>query len=250
MRAIILGSGSKGNSTLILDKDIKILIDVGFSYLRTKELLNKYNIETKDLNGILITHTHKDHIGGLKQLVKKDNIKVYANSKLKGELLKIIDEENIELVSNLFNIGHLNIMSINTSHDAIGSVGFVIENEKTNLVYVTDTGYLSKKSLEKLVDKYNYIFESNHDVEMLMEGPYPYILKQRILSDKGHLSNKLCSEYLKNITGPNTKKVVLAHLSETNNKPDIAFNENREVLNENINLLVASQDNDLDLGEL
>ena len=121
------------------------------------------------------------------------------------------------------------------------------------MVYVTDTGYLNQKNLQKLINKNLYILESNHDVEMLMNGPYPYILKQRVLSDKGHLSNELAGSYLRDIIGINTKKIVLAHLSETNNDAQIAINTNKEIIGdklENIELLVAMQDETLDLGEI
>ena len=253
MRTIILGSGSKGNSTLLIEKNQKILIDVGFSYPKMKMLLEQYNYSPSDIDAILITHTHKDHIMGLATFVKKNNILVYANEKLYHELLKIIDEENLMLVDMEFDLLNLHITLINTSHDSIGSVGFLIENDNKSIVYITDTGYINVKNHKRLENKHLYIMESNHDIEMLMNGPYPYILKQRVLSDKGHLSNELAGRYLRDIIGIDTKKIVLAHLSETNNNVDIALNTNKEIMGDklsNIELLIAYQEASLDLGEI
>jgi len=253
MKTIILGSGSKGNSTLLIENNLKILIDVGFSYPKMKMLLEQNNYDPSMIDGILITHTHKDHISGLSTFVKKNNVKVYVNEIIFQELSKTIDENNLILIDNEFNIGNLYITTIKTSHDSDGSVGFVIENDNKSIVYITDTGYINQKNLKKLVNKNLYIFESNHDVSMLMNGPYPYILKQRVLSDKGHLSNELAGTYLRDIIGINTKKIVLAHLSETNNCVELAINTNREIIGDKINnieLLVALQDETLDLGEL
>ncbi len=253
MRTIILGSGSKGNSTLLIENNMKILIDVGFSYPKMKMLLEKYNVLPSEIDAILITHTHKDHIVGLSSFIKKNNVKVYANEILYRELESILLEDNLILVEDSFNIGNLCITTIKTSHDSNGSVGFIIESNDKSIVYVTDTGYLNQRNLKKIVNKDLYIMESNHDVEMLMNGPYPYILKQRVLSDKGHLSNELAGTYLRNIIGINTKKIVLAHLSETNNCVDIALNTNKEIIGDrlnNIELLVALQDETLDLGEV
>lgn len=253
MRTIVLGSGSKGNSTLLIEDNLKILIDVGFSYPKMKMLLEQYNYEPSCIDAILITHTHKDHIAGLASFVKKNHVKVYVNNKIYHQLYGIIDDNKLVLVDNEFNINNLVITLIKTSHDSEGSVGFLIEDDEKSLVYITDTGYLNQKNLRKIVNKNIYIMESNHDVAMLMNGPYPHILKQRVLSDKGHLSNELAGNYLRDIIGINTKKIVLAHLSETNNDAQLAFNTNKEILGDkisNIELLVASQEETLDLGEI
>ena len=125
------------------------------------------------------------------------------------------------------------IKIIPTSHDALTSNGYLIENNNESLVYITDTGYINQRHLVYLKDKTYYILESNHDTERLIKGPYPEYLQRRILSDKGHLSNELCAGYLSRLIGPNTKKVVLAHLSETNNTEELALNANFKVLKEN-----------------
>ena len=250
MRAIVLGSGSKGNSTLLIGKNKKILIDVGFSYPKMLMNLKTYDVSPSDIDAILITHTHSDHIGGLNTFIKKNSIMVYTNNKMYSELVKVIPEEMINIMDDEYSIGEFNITCIHTSHDAIGSVGFIINDDNSNLVYVTDTGYINKTYLKKMVNKEVYIFESNHDINMLMTGPYPYILKQRVLSDKGHLSNELAGNYLKELVGENTKKIVLAHLSEINNTPDVALKTvNNIIHNDKIIIDTALQNECYDVGE-
>ena len=251
MRVYILGSGSKGNSTLIVGNNKKILIDVGFSYPKMKMLLEGFGVSPSEIDTILITHDHSDHIGGLSQFLKKNSIKVCANEVLAGELLRIVNEDDILIVDTEFDIDDFHIESFKTSHDAVGSVGYIITEDDKTVVYVTDTGYINNRNLKKLVNKDLYIFESNHDVEMLMNGPYPYILKQRVLSDKGHLSNELSGTYLKELIGDRTKKIVLAHLSEINNTPEVALKTVKSIVdNKDIEIINAFQDEPIDVGEV
>ena len=140
MRAIVLGSGSKGNSTLLIGKKKKILIDVGFSYPKMKQLLNNYHFEPQDIDAILITHTHKDHIIGLSSFLKRNRIPVYTNQLMYEELSKSINTDTVILNDEDFDVDEFKIEIIHTSHDAKGSVGFIVNNDKTSLVYVTDTG--------------------------------------------------------------------------------------------------------------
>jgi phosphoribosyl 1,2-cyclic phosphodiesterase len=239
MKVIVLASGSKGNVTYVEYQDTKILIDFGMNLTYVKTALLKHDIHLKDIDAILITHTHSDHISGLPIFLKNYKTKVYItekmNDELNLELYEIFDKTNI--------IKDIKVDVIKTSHDK-PSVGFVI-NE--SLVYITDTGYLKEVYYEKLSNKDMYIFESNHDLEMLNNGPYPYYFKQRIWSDKGHLSNEVASEHLKNLIGDNTKHIVLAHLSETNNDPEIAYNTLLAHLgNTNINIVIAKQNEPLE----
>lgn len=251
MRAIILGSGSKGNSTLLIGKNKKILIDVGFSYPKMLLDLNKFNIKPSDIDAILITHTHKDHVAGLSTFIKKNSISVYSNDKMLPDLEKIIPSEIINIMDDEYTIGEFTIQTIHTSHDALGSVGFIINDDSSSLVYITDTGYINKAYLKKLINKNVYIFESNHDINMLMTGPYPYILKQRVVSDKGHLSNEQSGNYLKEIIGNDTKRIILAHLSEINNTPEIALKTVSNIINsKKITIEAASQNECFDLGEI
>lgn len=232
MKVKVLASGSKGNCTLIRTNNLNILIDIGITYQQLTSELENINISPKDLNAILITHTHSDHIKGLSSLIKKTNLKVYALEEMLEELSKKIPLDNIFLYEEPLEIEDLKIELIRISHDVEG-VGFIIENNNHSLVYITDTGYINRKYFPLMKNKNVYIIESNHDEEMLMEGPYPYILKQRVISDKGHLSNKTTAEYLLEVVGDCTKHIILAHISENNNTEELALATTKELLEEN-----------------
>ncbi len=231
MRVVVLASGSKGNCTYVDLGSVKVLIDAGISYNKIRERLNEIDVDIKDIELVLITHDHSDHTSGLKVLLNKVKPMLYISKEIEKELLGKY-EDSIYLEDEIFIKG-ATIKIIPTSHDAITSNGYLIEKDSESLVYITDTGYINHKYFKLITDKTYYIFESNHDPEMLKKGPYPEILKQRIVSDKGHLSNELAAGYLSRIIGPNTKKVILAHLSETNNTPDIALKTVNRILKEN-----------------
>ena len=144
-------------------------------------------------------------------------------------------------IDDTFIINDVKIELIHTSHDAPSSVGYIIEQNDKSLVYVTDTGYINRKYLSKMVGKNAYIMESNHDEIMLMDGPYPRFLKERVISDKGHLSNNTTAKYLKKIIGVNTKTIVLAHLSEKNNTEEKALEAIRNEGLDKLNIIIAKQ---------
>lgn len=247
MQIIILGSGSKGNSALLITNTKKILIDAGFSYHKTKMILEKYNLTPSDIDFILLTHDHKDHIGGLASLTKRENKFVYVPAKMLPAVNRLVALDNIVTVtSDDLEIDDLHIKFLHTSHDALSSVGFVFE-DTSSLVYMTDTGYISKKNLKYMVNKNVYVLESNHDPEMLMNGTYPYILKQRILSDVGHLSNEMAGNYLKELIGPATKEIILAHLSEKNNLEDLAIETVSKLIDNKVPVKAARQEEDMSI---
>ena len=218
-----LSSGSKGNTAFIEINGDKYLIDIGNTALYVEKNLHDIGIEPSDIKGIFISHYHRDHIDGLKVFIKRYNPTIYLSNETYNELSKTLKINNYVLFDNIEFID-FNITLIPTSHDANGSYGFIFDDGFENeIVYVTDTGYLSEKNLKLMTNKTLYYFESNHDIELLMNGNYPYYLKQRILGDKGHLSNKSSAYYLHSIIGSKTKTVILAHLSEENNNPDIAY---------------------------
>lgn len=249
MKFSVLASGSKGNSTYIKTINHNILVDIGTSSLYIEKKLEELSVNPKDIDMIFITHDHIDHINGLKVFYKKYKPKVYMSEKLFTKLSDLIDKyENIE---ECIQIDSLNVDAIKTSHDATDSQGYIFTEDNKSIVYITDTGYINRKWHNKLKDKNVYIFESNHDIDMLMNGKYPYHLKQRILGDKGHLSNLDSSKYLSNFIGSATKFVVLAHLSEENNTPLLAETEfKKKITNENIKLFIATQNERTDLIEI
>lgn len=222
MKVIVLSSGSKGNTTYIETKETKILIDAGNTCKYILEKLNNYNIEPGSIDAIFVTHTHIDHIKGLPVLTKKINPCVYITEKMYPYLeylenYYIIDKETI-------TIKDMSIEIIKTSHDTEDSVGYIISEEDKSIVYITDTGYINQKYFDTLKNKDIYIMESNHDIEMLNNSSYPFATRQRILSDKGHLSNYDSAKYLSKFIGNKTKYILLAHLSEENNTEDLAYN--------------------------
>ncbi len=251
MKVKVLASGSKGNSSLVICNDTKLLIDIGITFSKLCTHLELNNISIDDINALLITHSHADHIKGLSTFIKKTNIKIYIPEKMYIELSDIVPKDRCVFVEDQFNINDVFIELIHTSHDTNISVGYIIEHNNKTLVHVTDTGYINRKYLQKIVDKNIYVIESNHDEAMLMDGPYPRFLKERVISDRGHLSNKTTASYLKKVTTNNTKYVVLAHISEKNNTKDLAYKESSEAIKDkNIKLLIADQNEESDLIEV
>ena len=245
----VLSSGSKGNTTYVDCGNIKLIIDMGNNCKYVVDKLKGLGINPRDIDAILITHTHSDHIKGLKSFVNRYNTKVYITKGMLGDLsyletYSIMDKE-------CFIIGDVLINTIKTSHDAPDSVGYIITHNNKSLVYITDTGYINKKYFKLLSNKDIYVLESNHDIELLSNSSYPFYLRQRILGDKGHLSNYDASRYLSLFIGDNTKYIFLAHLSEENNTPDLAYDTLIERLNEDDkdipNVIVALQDKETEL---
>ena len=248
MKIKVLASGSKGNCSLIETASARFLIDIGITYQRLKKELEKMNLNLDDIDALLLTHAHNDHTRGLKVLLKHTNFKIYANKDIIKELTVDIDKERIELYDSIMHLNSTELTIFKTSHDAKGSVGFLITDDGSSLVYITDTGYLNRKYFKLLTNRNIYYIESNHDEKMLMDGPYPYYLKQRILSDEGHLSNETTSKYLKKLVGDSTKYIILAHLSEHNNKEELAYTTTRVALQDrsDIKILVAKQNEALE----
>lgn len=246
MRTSVLSSGSKGNCVLVETNNTKVLIDLGVTKSYVEERLKELEVDPKDIKAILITHTHVDHIQGLKVFLKKYNVKLYVNKVILNLLHEYIEGFDYVLYEEpYFKIEDIEVNVIKTSHDVKGSVGFILTNGNKSMVYLTDTGYINNKYFERLSNRDLYIMESNHDVEMLMNGNYPFHLKRRILSDKGHLSNDDASYYLSQFIGNKTKTIILAHLSDDNNTYQKAEQTLINVLNsknKNIeNLIIAKQ---------
>ena len=252
MRVVVLSSGSKGNTTYMECGDTKIIIDMGNSCRYVVNSLKEIGVDPRDIDGIFITHTHSDHIKGLKVFLNKYHTKVFFTSKMRKEL-DFIDNYCI-IDSNVIEIGSFVIDVIKTSHDVADSVGYIVHGDGKTVVYITDTGYINQKYFDILSNREVYILESNHDVEMLNNGRYSFQLRQRILSDKGHLSNYDCSRYLSSFIGDKTKYIMLAHLSEENNTPELAYNTLISKLNEKEllvdNIIVCKQNEETEFVEV
>ncbi|MBP5246142.1 MAG: MBL fold metallo-hydrolase [Clostridia bacterium] len=238
MKKIIpLFSGSSGNCTYIKYDDEEILVDAGVSMKMIECALNSINTELSHIKAIFVTHEHTDHIKGVEAISKACGIPVYINGAsaeyavqngIFFETQKYINEKNA-LDSVDLNKIHADIFK--TPHDSCGSVGYRFTfADGSALGYATDMGYITKGVAEALFGCETVILESNHDLEMLKNGPYPYYLKHRILSDKGHLSNNASADFLPYLFEKGNKKVILAHLSEHNNTPRIAYETNTDAL--------------------
>ena len=242
MKIKTIASGSKGNCTIVLCKDTNLIIDMGISFLTLKKTLEENSLSFDDFSGILVTHCHKDHTKGLATLINKTKLNAYIPEGMYESLKEFIPYQRCTFIDDQFEINDVEIELIHTSHDAPSSVGYIMKQEDKSLVYVTDTGYINRKYLEKMKDKNCYLIESNHDEVMLMDGPYPRFLKERVISDSGHLANATTAKYLKKIIGDHTKTIILAHLSETNNTKEKALEAIAEQeLPKKINIVVAEQ---------
>ena len=248
MKVCVLSSGSKGNSCFLESNGTKILIDLGTTTNYVVNELDKLGVKPTEIDAILITHTHVDHISGLKTFIKKYDPVIYVTEKLLGLLEEQVGKFRYELYQDKQAIiNDIRVNTIRTSHDAGEQIGFIIKDNKSSMVYITDTGYINSRYYDDLSNKNLYVLESNHDVLMLKNGPYPYFLQQRVLSDKGHLSNEQASNYLSKIVGKNTKTIVLAHLSEKNNNPEKALetlNHKFEEHNIKINDIIVAKQNE------
>ena len=221
MKIKVVQSGSKGNATLIIDQGRVLLIDMGITLKALKEALAEENMNLMNITAMLLTHEHTDHTAGIKYLPP---LPIYCTK-------ETLDLANVEAITpyNKFKIEHFEINPISTSHDVKNPVGFVIKTKKEKLVYLTDSGKIPGKSLQKMKNADYYVIESNHDVDMLINSKRPWYLKKRILSEKGHMSNEQSAAYMVKCIGDNTKQIILAHLSEECNDPEVALKTYKKI---------------------
>jgi len=251
MKIKTIASGSKGNCSIVITPDTCIIIDMGISYLTLKRSLENNSLSFLDFSGILITHNHSDHVKGLKSLIKNTDLKIYIPEEMYPSISDHVPKTRCVFVDDVFQIDSLEIELLHTSHDAPVSVGFIIKKDNKKLAYITDTGYINRKYLAKMVGCDTYLIESNHDEVMLMDGPYPRFLKERVISDRGHLSNKTTAKYLKKIIRDNTNNIILAHISQKNNTEEKVLEAiNEEELSNSINIIIARQDEESPMIEV
>ena len=211
----IIASGSKGNATIVVSNKTVLLIDMGITLTRLEEGLSEINLTVNDITGALFTHDHTDHIGGLKFISPKI---MYA---LEGTLPSSLS--NVVNVNQPFVIGDFEITPVETSHDATNPCAYLIKDKEESLFYMTDTGVFLEECLPLVKNPTYLIIESNHDIRMLLNTNRPFELKNRIMSDHGHLCNEDSAIAAISIIGKNTKEIVLAHLSEEANTPEVAL---------------------------
>lgn len=225
-----IASGSSGNCIYIGTREVHLLIDAGISGKRIKAGLDYLQVDPSQLDGILITHEHSDHISGLGVMARKYHIPIYLTQKTWNTLkhfktIGIIDESLLRFIQpdSSFIIKDCEITPFKTFHDAVDSVCYTFCSNERKVGFVTDTGIYDEYMIDHLRGSHILYIESNHDVNMLQVGSYPYYLKQRILSDLGHLSNELSSNLLREVIDDQLQYIVLAHLSKENNHPDLAY---------------------------
>ena len=222
----VFASSSSGNCLLVSDGDTHILIDAGISMRRIQQSLSSCSLAWEDLTGVLITHEHSDHISGLPMLLKYHALPLYAPhtvaNRLLGTLPQAADALRVIPVGQSFPVGAVSVTAFHTPHDTDESVGYRIEGSAV-YAHATDTGSITEEMLAGLSGADTVLIEANHDEQMLRDGPYPFSLKRRILSPHGHLSNASCAAMARTLVEGGTQRVILGHLSKTNNRPELAL---------------------------
>lgn len=238
MRFQTFSSGSSGNCSYVGSESTHLLVDVGISRKRTQEALQRIELDFSDLDGIFITHEHSDHIQGLSMIMKKSDVPVYAT---RGTIAAIRCMEKFRdfgedrfipvKADEKVTIKDLTVSPMQISHDAAEPVGYRIQYGHKKVSVCTDLGCYTEYTKACLRDSDVLLLEANHDINMLQVGPYPYPLKQRILSDRGHLSNSASGRLLDSVLNSHMKAIFLGHLSQENNYPELAFETVRVEIN-------------------
>ena len=232
----LLASGSSGNATFIETPQRKILVDCGLTGKAIAAQMEKIGRSVADIDTILVTHEHVDHIKGIGVLARKYGMDIYANEKtwkaLERKNIGVIKQEQKHLfepgVTKTF--GDIDVVSFSVSHDAASPQFYAFQKDQKQFVMLTDTGYVSEKLRKLLYNADAYLMESNHDVDMLRMGNYAWHLKQRILSDIGHLSNEDGALAMCEMLGDKTKRIYLGHLSQDNNLKELAYQTAESIL--------------------
>lgn len=243
MDFVSIASGSSGNCIYVGQGDTHILVDAGISGKRIEEGLNQLDLSTKDLSGILVTHEHTDHTAALGVIARKYEIPIYAT---RGTINGILGTKSLgDIPSDIFtevtadrcfNINDMNINPVRISHDAMEPVAYRIDSDNASVGVCTDLGVFSDYTVESFKGVNALLLEANHDVRMLQVGKYPYYLKRRILSDKGHLSNESSGRLLCKLLHDDLKCVLLGHLSLENNLAELAYEAVRlEIMMSDVN---------------
>ena len=230
MKLMNIASGSSGNVTFVGTENTSVLIDAGISMKKIEEGMNSIGMSARDLDAIMITHEHSDHIKGLGVLSRKYGIPIYATQgtiKGIGENTSVgrIDNELYNVISTdiSFQVGDLTIEPHSIWHDAYEPVCYSITDGKSKASIATDLGDFNDYLVKCLSDSDMLLIEANHDIRMLEAGPYPYDLKRRILGQKGHLSNEASGRFIRKLLNDHIKTIILGHLSKDNNIPELAY---------------------------
>ena len=228
LKLCTLVSGSSANSTYVETEGCGLLIDAGAGIRRMEGLLNSVDSSLSRVKGIFVTHEHSDHISGLKTILKKHRIPVIANERTVREIMLACPEADPDLFCVLPTGGtaknpYFSVSSFACMHDSVECAGYVVETSRGKVGIATDLGDVTDTVLQSLSGCKALVFEANHDIDMLRNGPYPYSLKQRISGPNGHLSNQQSGEALAELIRRGTQQVFLAHLSRENNTESLCL---------------------------
>ncbi len=229
MRVVTLASSSKGNCILVYTENTKILVDIGICLEDVEKKLNILHVNPAEINAILNTHEHIDHCKGIGAFMRKYSTPLYCHIDGVEALMKKVgkvDGRKVIAFQNLpFEVGEFKINAFKLPHDAASCVRFTIAQENKKISIATDFGHVTPGIVDNLLDSRLVVLEANHDEQMLLKNPkYSYMLKNRILGKNGHLSNNLSARVIEKCALHNVKQIVLAHLSEENNTPELCYN--------------------------
>lgn len=234
----VLASGSTGNALYVETENQRLLVDCGLSGKKMEGLFDKIGCRPDRLDGILVTHEHSDHIKGLGVFARRYHLPIYANEKtwkaMEGSIGKIPTEQKFYFdMETAKSFGDIDVESFGVSHDAAEPMFYTFHHSGKKLALATDLGYVSDRIKGVIEGADMYIFEANHDIEMLMMGRYPWNIKRRILGDLGHISNEDSAVALAEMISNRTERIYLAHLSQDNNMKDLALLSVKQTLEQN-----------------
>lgn len=261
MKICSLASGSSGNCVYVGNEDTHILIDVGISMKKVKAGLEAIDVDIRSLTAIFVTHEHSDHINGLGVISRKHKVPIYTRPDTFKKIMRMSSVGIIDV--NLYNeatadttirIGSIDVTPFASSHDAVDPLCYTFEHNTKKISVATDLGNYNDYIKSHMSDSDVLYIEANHDVKMLEVGPYPYFLKQRILSDVGHLSNDLSANLICELYNDKLNYVILGHLSHENNMPDVAYetvklevNSRLDINEEDLTIYVANRSSNSEL---
>lgn len=245
MKLAVLGSGSAGNCSYIEIGGKKILVDVGYSLKKIREKLKSINQELENIDAIFVTHDHSDHMKSIGVISRKLDIPIYIHKdsfkNIQSKIEKINEENIILLNDRKIYLDNVLIENFDVMHDSAHNLGYTFNYSNEKLSYVTDIGKITNIVKQACLDSDVIAFESNHDIKMLLDGPYSWSLKNRVKSNTGHISNDEAAKFLENISNNRLKEIFLLHLSEENNTENIAYRTVREKVEKRIKINVTGQ---------
>lgn len=235
MKITVLGSGSKGNATLVRTEATCLLIDAGLGIRQLEQRLRDTGTAPEDVQAVFLTHEHGDHAAGLSRFTTRYHVPVYLSKRLIARRKEISVLKGIQGLcpierGSVTELGNLKIKAFPVLHDTVDPLGFSLENNGAKFAYVTDLGFVTPEVIENLKEADALVVEFNHDVTMLKEGEYPEWLKERVLGNQGHISNEQAGQLLSEVVDGRCQHIFLAHLSENNNTPGLALEAARRAL--------------------